>query len=44
VHLEFTPELARVHVDRDEGDAITVDIDGSVHAVRPGETIEVASG
>jgi len=41
VHLEFTPELARVRVDRDEGEAITVDVAGSVHSVRPGETIEV---
>ena len=41
VHLEFTPELARVRVDRDEGEAITVDVAGSVHTVRPGETIEV---
>ncbi len=41
VHLGFTPELARVHVDRDEGEAITVDVAGSVQSVRPGETMEV---
>ena len=41
VHLEFTPELAGVRVDRDEGEPITVDVAGSVHTVRPGETIEV---
>jgi trehalose 6-phosphate phosphatase len=41
VHLEFTPAIARVRVDRDEGEPITVDVDGCVDTVRPGETIEV---
>jgi hypothetical protein len=30
-----------VRVDRDEGEAITVDVAGSVQSVRPGETMEV---
>ena len=41
VHLEFTPQLARVSVDPDEGESITVDVAGSIQPVRPGETIEV---
>jgi trehalose/maltose hydrolase-like predicted phosphorylase len=42
VHVEFTTEVARVHVDIDEGEPITVDVAGTVAEVRPGEVLEVA--
>jgi trehalose/maltose hydrolase-like predicted phosphorylase len=41
VHLEFTPSLARVRVDRDEGAPITIAIRDDVRLVDPGDTIEV---
>ena len=41
VNLEFTPSLARVRVDGDEGESITVAIRDDVRLVGPGETIEV---
>lgn len=41
VHLEFTPDSAKVRVDLAEGEPITVDIAGFVKVVDPGEILEV---
>ena len=41
VHLEFTTSLARVRVDHDEGEPITIAIRDDVRVVEPGGTIEV---
>ena len=41
VHLEFTTEVARLHVDLAEGAPMTVDIKGVTATVGPGETMEV---
>ena len=41
VHLEFTPTVARVRVDLDEGAPITVVIRGEQHELVPGELLEV---
>ena len=42
LHLEFTTELARVHVDLAEGAPITVDIKGTAKTVLPGQTLTVS--
>ena len=41
LHLEFTTEVARVHVDLAEGAPITVDITDLTRTLLPGETFEV---
>ena len=41
LHLEFTTEVARVHVDLAEGAPITVDITGHTRTLIPGQTREV---
>lgn len=41
VHLEFTTDSAKVRVDLDEGEPISVDIAGVVRLVDPGDTVEV---
>jgi alpha,alpha-trehalase len=41
VHLDFTTEVARARVDRDEGEPITIEIKGVRNLVEPGETVEV---
>jgi alpha,alpha-trehalase len=41
VALELTPTVARVRVDLDEGEAITVAIRGELHHLVPGQLLEV---
>jgi alpha,alpha-trehalase len=41
LHLQFTTEMARVHVDLAEGAPISVDIKGTLSTVLPGQTLEV---
>jgi alpha,alpha-trehalase len=41
VHLEFTTVVVRVRVDPDEGVPITIDVNGVLNNVQPGQLIEV---
>ncbi len=41
VDLELTPQVARVHVDLDEGEPITVEVRGERHHLVPGQLLEV---
>jgi trehalose/maltose hydrolase-like predicted phosphorylase len=41
VHLEVTPDVARVHVDHDEGAPIAVEIRDTRRIIGPGEGVEV---
>jgi alpha,alpha-trehalase len=41
LHLQFTTEVARIHVDSAEGAPITVDVKGTASTVLPGQTFEV---
>jgi alpha,alpha-trehalase len=41
LHLQFTAEQTRVHVDAAEGGPITVDVKGMTSTVLPGRTLEV---
>jgi len=42
VHLELTTSVARVRVDLDEGEPIDVRVRDQLHALGPGQTIEVS--
>ena len=41
LHLRFTTDMARVHLDLAEGAPITIDIKGMASTVLPGQTLEV---
>ena len=41
VHLELTTDLVRARVDPDEGVPITIDVNGALSVVQPGQLVEV---